>query len=202
MRRVVGALSAAGCLVVSSGFAGGGVLHRLTLGGEITEVGAISGTPLGELGIDLRASERWSIEVLMDAGAPDVSGPDLTAYATSIRSASITLDGYAMDLDFGATGGGIAVSSDAAGRVSFDASMMSALDVRVLAEGVGASPSDGLPGMLDLTGATRTRFAILDSGLALVGGTFDGYTFETIVPAPGAALTLGVGGLIAVRRRR
>ncbi|MEQ8769414.1 MAG: hypothetical protein RIB60_02775 [Phycisphaerales bacterium] len=199
MQWMAMAVGMAGALALSEG-SWAGVYHRITLGGEITEVGTLTGTPFEDQPIDLRASQRWSIEVLMDAGAPDVLGPDLTAYGSSILSATITLDDYGMDLDFGSPGG-IMVSSDSAGRVFFDATMMSMLDVRVLAEGIGGSPLDGLPGSLDLAGASRTRFAILDSGVALVAGTFDGYTFETL-PAPGAALTLAAGGLLAARRRR
>ncbi len=201
MHCSIAALGAAGIVAVVSGVAWGGVVHRITLGGEITEVGTLEGTPFEDQPFELRASQRWSIEVLMDAGAPDVLGPDLTAYGSSIVSARITLDDHAMDLDFGAPGGGIVVSSDTSGRVVFDASLMSMLDVRVLAEGIGASPAAGLPSSLDLSGASRTRFAVLDSGAALVAGTFDGYTFETL-PAPGAGVTLAVGGLLAARRRR
>ena len=57
--------------------------------------------------------------------------------------------------------------------------------------------------VVDLVGASRAQFEIFDdAGLRVVAGSFDGYVFETILPAPASAGVLALGGLVAARRRR
>lgn len=194
---------AAAALLGGAGSACAGVVHQITLSGEISFVGEIIDTPLGHSGIHPREADRWSLTVVLDASAPDTLGPDLTRYQSSIVSATLSMDNHPMGISFGGVDAGITVGTAADGTVSLGAELMNDLFVSVIAEGVDTDPGLGLPKSLDPSQGTRARFSIVDQAShVLIAGTFDGYTFGTIVPAPAGVAVLGLAGLGACTRRR
>ncbi|GJM19883.1 MAG: hypothetical protein DHS20C14_20960 [Phycisphaeraceae bacterium] len=180
-----------------------GVLYKVTLEGEITFVGELIGTPLGDMPIGPRASDRWSMTVVYDAGSPDELSADLVRYRSSVVSGMVGIDDHEMALAFDTVGTGVELGSAGGGSLAFAGMLMGELDVSVDIGGVDLGPGLAMPDAVDAGQVSHANFGVRNQiGHTLIAGSLDGYTLEVITPAPSCVAVLGLAGVGAATRRR